>query len=107
MARKMRVLIDDEPEVRAKGMAPLVQSGGTRTLELATDVIRRNLIGRMQDLAEVLHNLPEDVGGFTPSEITVSFAVTGSGEVSLLTALKGGAGMTGTFTVKMARKPSK
>lgn len=102
MARKTLLLINDEPEVRVKGMAPIAQTQ-FRALELSTEVIHRNFRERLLDLSEMLAGLPDPIGSFSPAEITVGFAVSASGEVSLLSALKGGVGVTGTFQVKLVR----
>ncbi len=104
MPRKLRLLIDDEPELSIKGAAPLVRAPANRTLEISTEVIKDSLHDRLLDLSEVLEKLPQEIGGYSPSEITVSFAVTASGEVSLMTVLKGNVGATGTFSVKFTRK---
>jgi hypothetical protein len=101
--RKTLLLIDDEPEISIKGAAPLVRSPAARTLEVSTEVIKDSLHRRLLDLSDVLEKMPQEIGGYSPSEITVSFAVTASGEVSLMTVLKGNVGATGTFSVKLTR----
>lgn len=104
MTRMIPVLVEETPDLIVKGAAPSPLNAAIKTTEISTSVLKTQLSDRLHDLGEILGALPKDVGGYAPSEISVSLAVTGSGEISLLSAIKGSLGVTSTFVVKLTRR---
>ena len=108
MPRKISVTVaEDTPELIRRGAVPSPESVVTKTVELSTDVLRKQMGERLQDLNEVFSGIPDKVGDFEPSEVSISFAVSGTGEISLLSTLKGGLGITATFVLKLIRHGQK
>jgi hypothetical protein len=104
MTRKIPILTEETSERIVRGAAPLPLGAAIKSTEISTSVLKAQLSDRLRDLNEIFSELPTDVGGFTPSEISISLAVSGNGEISLLSAIKGSLGVTSTFVVKLTRR---
>jgi hypothetical protein len=105
MSRKISIIVDEGQTISIKGAAPGLQSAAAKAVEVSTDVLKTNLNERLKDLSAILSELPAEVGGYEPAEISVSLGVTTAGEVSLLSILKGSVGVTGAFVIKLTRAP--
>jgi hypothetical protein len=109
MARQIPLTVSDSstPELIKRGAVPSPQAIATNTVQVSTDILKNQLAARLEDLNDIFSELPAKVGDFEPSEMSISFAVSANGEISLLSALKGGVGVTATFVLTLARHGQK
>lgn len=101
---KMLRLLVDEDGLQAKSALPIpgLDAVGQRVVELGSDVLRSSIDSALQGILEILSSVNAESATHTVSEVSFNLAFDASGEVSVVSVVKGNLkGSTGLqFTIK-------
>jgi hypothetical protein len=107
MDDKLRFLVDDEPIApKIKGALPLPNLGdmSRKVVEISTDGVAESVARAVSKFYTIIQRMPEDCPGYKLESIRFSLVIDASGEIAILSAVKGGlSGHTGLeFTISRA-----
>ncbi|MCF6117130.1 hypothetical protein L2449_09410 [Mesorhizobium muleiense] len=100
----IRIIADDEDEVKFKGAVPSLQELGARVHEVSADVLQRNLATLMGRVESMFSSSTAAMKTLSVKEVKVSVAVNGAGEFSLLGLTKASADLKATFEITFTPK---
>lgn len=108
MTDALRFIVDDEvTQPRIKGALPLPAMGeaGAKVIELGTDAVASGVSAALSTIYKIIEVLPSAPEGHELSEIKFKLIIDARGEISILSAVKGGlSGQSGIeFTLNRKR----
>lgn len=93
MADKLKLTVDDSmdvPAIRSALPLPGLSDVPTKVVELGADILSSAIGSTLSAIYRVIADLPPAPEGHELSEVRFKLAIDAKGEVSLLTAVKGG-----------------
>ena len=93
MTDKLRFLVDNEATVRKiKGALPIPNLGdmSRKIVEISTDAVAESVAHAVSKFYTILERMPEDRHGYKLTSIRFSLVMDASGEIAILSAVKGG-----------------
>jgi hypothetical protein len=106
----LRFVVDDvTPEPKIKGALPLpfptASDISAKIVELGTDVVAASITSTLNTIYAIISGLPEAPRGHEVSEIRFKLLVDARGDISVLSAVKGG--VTGQSGIEFTISPKR
>jgi hypothetical protein len=97
-------ILAEEDEVEIKGSLPGLHEVATRVHDVSTEVLQQNLKSFLERVEDMFAASAPSMKSFALKEVTLSVAVDGSGEFSLLGLTKASAKIEATFEITLVPK---